>query len=134
MKRRWIEFDSEWARDCPMSFWVHRPVDGTSWARSEEFDPTTPSVVPGKGYPVYFVEFDGFVFKFSSLAEINVCIDTLGQKNLPNVHPECEKRGVGPVSHWLNRLPAHVLPWKYREKAVKYLAECRDHFQGAGRP
>lgn len=112
-----------------MTFWVHEPVDERVWRDAEEFVPPKPPRVPGLGYPVYFVEFDGFVFKFGSLDEMNVCIDTLGQKNLPNVHQECEERGVGPVSHWLNRLPSQVLPWKYREGAVKYLMECRDYFQ-----
>jgi hypothetical protein len=110
-----------------MACWVHLPVDTKRWIDATEFDPPAPSPVPGKGYPVYFVEFDHFVFQFSSLAELRVCIDVLAQKNLPNVKTEWSGR-TGPGSHWLNKLPAHVLPWAYRREAVAYLRESLNAF------
>lgn len=128
MKRRWIEYREQWDRSSPMAFWVHVPTDGKEWLDATDFEPPAPSVVPGKGYPVFFVDFDGFVFRFSSLAEMDVCIRVLGQRNLPDVKSEWSGR-TGPGSHWLNKLPGHVLPWTYRERAVEYLRESRDSFR-----
>ena len=109
-----------------MRRWVHRLINSPKRGESV-FDPPPPPPIPGKGFPAYFVEFDGFVFRFSSLDELDVCINVLGQKNLPNV--EAEWRGQsGPGSHWLNKLPGRVLPWSYREPAVKYVRESRDEF------
>lgn len=127
MKRRWIEYSDKWFRDSPMAFWVHLPADDKSWLDAKEFEPPPPSPVPGRGFPIYFVEFDGFVFVFSSLDEMDVCINVLGQKNLPNVESEWSGR-TGPSPHWLNRLPGHVLPWKYRGRAIEYLRACREFF------
>jgi hypothetical protein len=130
MKRRWIEYREEWYRSSPMAFWVHLPADGRSWLEAKEFKPPRPSPVPGKGFPVYFVEFDGFIFCFSSLDEIDVCINVLGRRNLPDVTNEWRGR-TGPGSHWLNKLPGRVLPWTYRKRAVDYLRECREFFAAA---
>ena len=32
-------------------------------------------------------------------------------------------RETGPNSHWLSRLPASLKSWRFREGAVRYLAE-----------
>lgn len=131
MKRRRIEYREHWYKSSPMAYWVHLAVDNNFWAADATlFEPPAPSPIPGKGFPVYFVEFDGFVFCFSSLDEMDVCISTLGQKNLPNVESEWRGR-TGPGAHWLNRLPGHVLPWTYRKQAVEYLKESRDEFASA---
>jgi hypothetical protein len=127
VKQRWIEYREEWWKRSPMAFWVHLPVDRKRWIDAAELDPPAPAVVPGQGYPVYSVEYDGFVFQFSSLDELRVCIDVLGQRNLPDVRMEWHKRS-GPGSHWLNKLPGHVLAWAYREGAVRYLRESLDAF------
>ena len=127
MKQRWIEYRQEWWMNSPMAFWVHLPTDGKPWYDATEFDPPAPSVVAGKGYPIYLVEFDGFVFRFSSLDELRVCIDVLGQKNLPNVEQEWSGR-THPGVHWLNKLPGRVLPWAYRQGAFEYLRESLDAF------
>lgn len=122
MKRHWIEY-----RDtppvCPMTFWVHREADGKPWYEAEKFDPPRQAAVPGRGYPLFKVEYDGFVFEFSSKAEIRECIATLEKKLLPRSIDLSRKRGTrkGPNSHWLSRLPADVKSWKFREGAVAYL-------------
>ncbi len=113
-----------------MAFWVHLPVDNERWLDATAFEPASPSPVPGKGYPVYFVEFGDFVFRFSSLDEIDGCIKVLSQKNLPDVKAEL-RGGRGPGSHWLNKLPGQVLQWSYRRRATEYLGECRDYFAAA---
>lgn len=118
-----------------MSFWVHRPVDTQRWYQATVFDPPRQAVVPGRGYPVFHVEIDGFTFVFVSLEEIRVCIETLGRKLLPRTTDLVAKvytwncTGGGPNAHWLSRLPKAVKPWKYREKAVAYLAEAFGEFE-----
>lgn len=109
-----------------MTYWVHREVDGKSWYDAEVFDPPRQKAVPGRGYPVFKVELDGFTFEFASLAEIRVCIKTLQEKLLPRTIDLSRERGttLGPNSHWLSRLPADVMPWRYRKKAVTYLGKA----------
>jgi hypothetical protein len=128
MKDYRIEYSDAW-KHGPMTFWVHIPTDGKHWLKAREFTPPVPKPVPGNGYPYYFVEVDGFTFEFSSLAELDVCIDRLSQKVLPPTDRETEARGTGPSPHWLNRLPAGTHSWRYRQKAVKVLLEARDYFR-----
>ncbi len=130
MKRHWIEYQ-ETKPNCPMTYWVHREVDGKPWHAAEEFDPPRQKAVPGRGYPVFKVEFDGFTFEFASLAEIRVCTKTLQKKLLPRTIDLSRERGttLGPNSHWLSRLPADVMPWRYREKAVTYLRKALNEFE-----
>ena len=113
-----------------MTVWVHRATDGKPWYESARYEPPLPPVVAGRGYAVFFVELDGFTFRFASLRELEVCADMLGQKVLPTAIRLSREHGTGsgPNSHWLARLPAKVKPWKYREKAVRYLREARERF------
>ena len=130
MKRYWIEYQESQPK-CPMTFWVHRETDNKPWYEALEFDPPRQTAVPGKGYPVFNVEIDGFTFTFASLAEARVCIDTLGQKLLPRTIDLSRKRGstAGPNSHWLSKLPAKVKSWRYREMAVAYLGKALAEFE-----
>jgi hypothetical protein len=114
-----------------MTFWVHHEVDGKPWFEADEFDPPRQAAYPGLGYPVYKVECDGFVFEFASLSELCVCIETLGTKLLPRTLDLSRARGttMGPNSHWLSRLPARVKSWRYRQKAVAYLAVALKEFK-----
>jgi hypothetical protein len=128
MKNFRIEYTEEWQRG-PMTFWVHIEADGRPWYEATVFTPAAPSPIPGKGYPRFFVEVDGFTFEFASLDELEVCIDTLSQKLLPSTQCETQIRGTGPGKHWLNRLPAGTHSWRYRQKAVKVLRKAREDFQ-----
>jgi hypothetical protein len=128
MKRYFVVFHEQWKRS-PMSFWVHIESDNQPWYHAKVFNPPLPPVVPGKEYPYYYVEVDGFVFEFASLVEMDVCIRTLGQRNLPSTEKETTKRGTGSGLHWLSKLPGEVLTWRYRQKAVKYLHEARANFE-----
>ena len=105
-------------------------TDGFRAASSEAFDPPRQAAIPGRGYPVFKVECDGFTFEFSSLAEMRVCIEILSQKLLPRTIDLARERGSakGPNSHWLSRLPGRVKSWRYREKAVAYLCEALKAF------
>src|SRR5689334_17989673 len=95
----------------PMTFWVHKPVDSRLWYQATIFEPPLPSVVPGKGFSYFRVEFDDFVFEFASLSEIDASIAVLSQKNLPSTDSETKVRGTGPGAHWLNKLPGSVKSW-----------------------
>jgi hypothetical protein len=128
MKRHAIRYTDEWCAG-PMSFWVH--VQNKPRRRGEQpsFRPPLPRPVPGKGYPHYYVEVDGFVFEFASLNELDVCIATFSQKALPSTDRETAARGTGPSPHWLNRLPPGTHRWRYRFKAVKAFQQAREDFQ-----
>lgn len=108
-----------------MTFWVHVPFESNSVTCSLP----APARTPGKGYAVYFVEVDGFIFQFASLDEMRACIDTLGKKLLPNTLRLAQERGADPDEHWLRKMPEHTKPWRYREKAVKYLERALKEFE-----
>jgi hypothetical protein len=129
MKKHWIEYRKSWTKE-PMTFWVHIEAGGKPWCEAESFNPPAPKPVPGRGWPVFLVEFDGFTFRFASLAELDVCVATLSRKVLPSTRRLSAERGtrVGPNSHWLSRLPRGTKSWRYREKAIRYLVEARQDF------
>jgi hypothetical protein len=124
MKHHWIEYTAEWTPG-PMTFWVHIAAEGDS----PRLNPPAPEPIPERGYPVYYVEVDGFTFQFASLDELRVCIDTLGKKLLPNTLRDAKKRGGNPDQHWLRKMPDETKPWRYREKAVKYLTKALADWQ-----
>lgn len=131
MKKIWIEYQAT-EPNLPMTFWVHRGRRDEDRAdHAPAFDPPRQRRVPGKGYPVFKVEVDGFIFAFSSLAEIRECITVLGGKLLPRTIDLSARRGTakGPNSHWLSRLPAKVKSWRYRQKAVAVLREALAEFE-----
>jgi hypothetical protein len=124
MKRHWVEFTGEWTHG-PMTFWVHAP----SQDDPAKLNPPAPPRISGKGFPVYYVEVDGFTFPFASLDEIRVCIDVLGEKLLPNTLRLAQDRGGDPDQHWLRKMPDETKPWRYRQKAVKYLEKALREFE-----
>ncbi|MDQ3904101.1 MAG: hypothetical protein M3300_01295 [Actinomycetota bacterium] len=129
MKRYWIEYTPT-RTTSPMTYWVHVPTDGRPWYQAAMFAPPLPRGIGGKGYPLYAVEIDGFTFRFASLAELRVCITTLGQKHLPTtIRLSAGRGGAGPNSHWLSRLPKETKSWRYREQAVRYLQKALADFE-----
>lgn len=133
VKRCWIEYSDSW-KHSPMAYWVHVESGELPWFDAEEFDPPAPSRVPGKGYPILYVEIDGFTFTFGSEAELDHCVEVLSQKLLPSSSGLTRMRGddrYGPNRHWISRLPAKVKAWKYREPAIQYLLKARVEFETA---
>ena len=130
MKKRRILYAPAW-RHGPMTYWVHLPADGLPWAEARVFDPPAPGPVPGRGFPLFIVEFDGAVLSFASLAELRVCLDTLSRRVLPSNLRLTQKRGggYGPSNHWLNRLPLRAMTWPYRQRVVKYLKASLAEFE-----
>lgn len=129
MKRHWITYTDQWVAGS-MSYWVHREADGRPWHEAKIFDPPLPRPVPCKGYPCYHVEVNGVIFHFSSPQEIATCLEVLSLKLLPTTIRLAKQRGtgIGPNQHWLSRLPPKAKPWRYRQKAVKYLRKAQAQF------
>ncbi len=129
MKSAWIDYSAE-RTECPMTYWVHRGPHGEHWCDSPATVPPLPGHVPGKGYPILHVEYNGFTFAFASIPELDTCIDVLSRRNLPSSLELSAERGsgAGPNGHWVSRLPARVTPWKYRQGAVDYLRKARREF------
>ena len=124
MKRHWVEFTEDWSPG-PMTFWVHVP----STSDPSVFKPPAPLWIPGKGFPVYFAEVDGFTFQFASLDELRVCVSVLGKKLLPNTLKLAKAQGGDPDQHWLRLMPDATKPYRYRQKAVKYLVRALKDFE-----
>jgi hypothetical protein len=129
MKRHWIEYRPTRVYG-PMTYWVHREADDKPQRESKRHEPPMQPAIPGKGFPLLFVEYGDFTFSFASLAEIRVAVEILGQKLLPTTLRLSAERGgtVGPNTHWLSRLPSRVLAWRYRERAVEYMARSLADF------
>ncbi len=117
--RNWIEHVSDW-RDEPMAYWVHVEQTGSAWRSSKSYEPPAPKPEGRNGYPVLCVESQGFVFRFSSAAQLAECVDVLARKPLPTSRRLSTLRGGGhgPNSHWLCRLPGHIKSPKIRQRAV----------------
>jgi hypothetical protein len=43
------------------------------------------------------------------------------------------ERGGDPDQHWLRKMPDETEPWRYREKAVKYLTRAMTDFERESR-
>ena len=123
MKRHWIEYTETWT-PSPMTYWVHIPSEKDPAV----FNQPARTGIPGKGYPTFCVEVDDFTFRFASLDELQVCIEVLGKKLLPNTLRLAQQRNADPDEHWLRKMPEHTRPWRYREKAVKYLEKAMTAF------
>ncbi|RYG65085.1 hypothetical protein EON80_18025 [bacterium] len=130
MKRHWIEYRQRYTSQ-PMSGWVHRPVLGLSRQAPTVFHPPLPKPVPGEGFAVFFVEIDGFTFRFASLDEISEFIAIMSQKLFPS---SLRTSGLPnnlhiANNHWLNRLPKKTKTWRYRQKAVKTMIKALADFE-----
>jgi hypothetical protein len=128
MKHWWIEYRPQWT-ESPMSCWVHLPTDALPWYQAQQFEPPLPRPIGSKGYPIYFVTAGRFTFQFSSLAELEQCIETLSQKILPPTVFEYEGKQYYANRHWLSRLPGKVKSWRDRQKAIKVLVKARESFK-----
>lgn len=127
MKHWWIEYYKEWT-ESPITYWVYRPVDSLLWYQAQQFEPPLPRPIFGKGYPIYFVTVGGFTFQFSSLHELDKCVETLSQKVLPPTIRTDHGTQCYANKHWLSRLPGNVKSWRYRQKAIKVLLKARESF------
>ncbi len=121
MKKSDVKYIPDW-RQSPMAYWVHIETDSKPWYLSKEFNPPAPKKFGSLGYPQLTIEFNGYVFVFTSEAQLEHFIKIMGTKLLPSSLELSSKRSgdMGPNSHWLSRLPSKIKPWKYRQKLVEY--------------
>ena len=107
-------------QNTPMSFWVHKNLDGEAWIRSKEFDPPLPEAIPVKGFPYLVVDAMGTDLEFASIEEAEHFLYVISQKNMPTTRQLSRLRteAKGPNSHWLSRLPADLKPWSKRQKII----------------
>ncbi|KAA5539986.1 hypothetical protein [Adhaeribacter rhizoryzae] len=126
MKDFAIEYSSSW-QDNPMAYWVHIEQDNQHWHEAEHFIPPAPERDLRGLYKIYKVKIDGFTFKFSSLEQLEHCIEILSMGSLPITSELCKKRPGNEEAneHWLCTLPSQVKSRRYRQKAVKYLRKVR---------
>ena len=118
--RKWrIEYRPKYQR-TPISFWVHRHLDGDVWSRCEKFDPPLPEAIPCKGYPCLVVNALGTELEFASIQEAEHFLEVISRKNLPTTLQLSRQRTetLGPNRHWLSRLPAGLKPWSKRQKII----------------
>jgi len=128
VKRHYVKYTQQWDPG-PMGYWVHRRIRETLNGPITAYGKPLPRPVPGKGYPHYHVEVDGFTFEFASLDELDACADLLGRKQIRSTYALTRDRGVGPGSHWLSKLPGEVKPWRYRDKATRYMRRAQREFE-----
>jgi hypothetical protein len=103
----------------PLTPWVHTGVDGPYWTATR-FDPPMPSMVHGKGYPVWILRHRGREIVFCSPEEIGHAIDCLGQRVMPRSR-DLGRPHRAVNSHWLSRLHKSWKPWKVRQEMVRRL-------------
>jgi hypothetical protein len=124
--RHWMEHTADW-RTAPMAYWVHLEAEGEAWRSASQYSPPPPVADGARGFPLLCVESQGFVFVFSSAAQLEEAIRVLSLVPLPTTRRLSSARpgGHGPNSHWLSRLPGSIKSPKARRRAVEDLQSVR---------
>lgn len=125
----WIEYTEQYEQS-PLSFWVHYPVErGIPWVEAKKYVPSLPNKVIGKGYILYKVEHKGSVLVFSSLEEIEHCIEVLSKKVLPTTRNLANQSWVEGYQHlhWLTKWPSHIKKEKDRAKIIALLRKVKSY-------
>ena len=133
MKRHTILYHSTFTA-TPLSFWVHWNLDAEIWSEATKFDPPLPKPVPGKGWPMLSVEFDGLELYFASAQELHHFLHVISQNPLPTSSQLSKARGTtfGPNRHWLSRLPAEAKSHKTRKALFEWLVKIAPEFVAVG--
>jgi hypothetical protein len=126
MAKYWIDY-SESFSSSPLSFWVHKPVDSEIWNDATKFEPSMPSKVMGKGFPEFKIEHKGHILEFSSIDEIEHCIDVLSNKVLPTTNELAHGSWVEGYQHlhWLTKWPGDIKSYEDRMAIVKLLGKLK---------
>ncbi len=117
--RHWIEYVKDWKNE-PMAYWVHKEQGLQTWLLAESYEPAAPIAAGQKGFSVLCILSQDFIFRFSSVAQLEEFINVLSRQPLPTSKRLSKLRGGahGPNSHWLSRLQAHIKSTKKRQRAV----------------
>lgn len=121
MKKHWITYSNTW-KDSPLAYWVHIPEEGEFYDEGRSYLPKAPNKEV-EGFPIHNFECDGFIFEFSSSAQIEHFLDVISKKVMPTSIELSKKRksSLGPNRHWLSRLPGKTKSFKFRKKLSNYI-------------
>ncbi len=124
-----IEFKKDYLA-TPISYWVHKELDGENWQNASKYDPPLPCAIPNKGFPLLIIEAQSIELQFASLPEIEQFLAVISQKNMPTTNQLSRARGLtyGSNRHWLSRLPKKLKPWSKREKLIPLIQKGMSEF------
>jgi hypothetical protein len=128
MSKFWIEYEDEYYQS-PLSSDVHRPLDCDHWSGATKFDPPLPSAIVGVGFKVYKIEVKGFILSFSSIEEIDHCVETFSKRILPTTYQMSQKSWAKgwQHTHWLTKFPGALKSYKNRTVIIKLLNKLKAH-------
>ena len=111
----------------PLTYWVHRPQDGDTWARATRFDPPLPPPDASGAFPHYTVEHLGHEVGFASAAEVDHALDVLARDPLPTAQELAQAAGAPERAymHWIETFPARLKAVDERRRFVQLLEELR---------
>ncbi len=126
MTKYWKEYLEEY-RQSPLSSEVHRPVNSDIWLYATEYDPPLPKAEAGQGYTLYKIEVKGRELQFSSLQEIERCIQVLSKRNLPTTYQLSQQSWCKgwQHTHWLTKFPGALKSAKTRMRIVTLLNKVK---------
>jgi len=127
MSKHWIEYTKEYC-PSPLSSEVHIPLDCEYWNGATKYDPPLPASVVGEGFKNYRIEVKGFVLAFSSMEEIDHCIEIFSQRNLPTTTQMSQRSWAKGYqhTHWLTKFPGALKPFKQRSVIIKLLNKFKN--------
>ena len=126
MAKYWIELSEKYIAS-PLSFWVHAPVDSDIWREATKFDPPLPEQDSERGYKIFKIEYKGCIFSFSSLDEIEHCIDVLSPKAMKTIRELSLNSWVNGYQHmhWLTKWPGNAKSYKDRQEIIRLLNKVK---------
>jgi hypothetical protein len=106
---------------------VHRPLDCEHWAGATRYDPPLPKSVVGEGFKNFKIEVKGYVLNFSSIEEIDHCIELFSNKVLPTTYQMSQNSWTKGFqhTHWLSKFPGDLKSFKNREIIIKLLGKLK---------
>lgn len=116
-------------RPSPISFWVGPPVSFYIQRTGQNGRPLSPTFCRN---PIYtsrmlwaYLEanLNGVDLHFATILELDHLLEVFKRKVLPkgaNLIPGFDRPGL-PNNHWLSRLPAHSLSFKFRQDVIRFL-------------
>lgn len=122
----WIEQTKRYKKS-PLSIWVHRPVGSNIWLEANEYNPPLPIKGINNLFSIFKIEHKGVEFSFSSLEEIEHCIEVLAKKILPTTNELANNSWLKGYQHlhWLTKWPSDLKSFKDRQKIVNLLVKVK---------
>ncbi|MBL4868367.1 MAG: hypothetical protein JKY67_18530, partial [Pseudomonadales bacterium] len=107
---------------------VHRPLDSDVWEEATRYEPNLPKKIVNKGYAVYKIEYKGYEFTFSSIAEINHCVSVFENKILPTTYELASNSWMKNFQHvhWLSTWLGKLKSFNHRQAIIKLLNKVKN--------